>query len=90
MASFLLSKETDICEIFANKFSSLSESGFIPTKLIEVLEDEYGIKFSSLSESGFIPTQIRKYWFYLWPGLFSSLSESGFIPTGTELVLVPP
>jgi len=38
-------------------FSSLSESGFIPTELVNLRNDaEEKAEFSSLSESGFIPT----------------------------------
>jgi len=37
-------------------FSSLSESGFIPTTWSQAVEDSLEEKFSSLSESGFIPT----------------------------------
>ena len=37
-------------------FSSLSESGFIPTEEIERVIYQEVISFSSLSESGFIPT----------------------------------
>ena len=66
------------------QFSSLSESGFIPTEfLLEFLFVLNG-QFSSLSESGFIPTILD-----LLEGTFerlgfSSLSESGFIPTKKE------
>jgi len=38
------------------KFSSLSESGFIPTNTGAVEEEGKRMEFSSLSESGFIPT----------------------------------
>ena len=58
MASFLLSvtwykKEDDL-----DWFSSLSESGFIPTMI--GIESQFQCRsvFSSLSESGFIPTRI--------------------------------
>ncbi len=37
-------------------FSSLSESGFIPTEKNAKVPDTKAIRFSSLSESGFIPT----------------------------------
>jgi len=64
------------------RFSSLSESGFIPTnKRNNSFTGKVRSLFSSLSESGFIPT-------FLWDLdedqvvlMFSSLSESGFIPT---------
>ena len=39
------------------QFSSLSESGFIPTAIIRAIAVGSARKFSSLSESGFIPTQ---------------------------------
>ena len=38
-------------------FSSLSESGFIPTRVFVVIECSGKEVFSSLSESGFIPTK---------------------------------
>jgi len=41
-------------------FSSLSESGFIPTKKVNDVANKAVVKFSSLSESGFIPTYIHQ------------------------------
>ena len=38
-------------------FSSLSESGFIPTPDHVVVRPDNWVWFSSLSESGFIPTK---------------------------------
>jgi len=62
-------------------FSSLSESGFIPTEGTAEFREHFRNKFSSLSESGFIPTSgtttVREH----FSNKFSSLSESGFIPT---------
>jgi len=46
------------------EFSSLSESGFIPTPEGTCEFKEYFSKFSSLSESGFIPT---------WPSIQSTM-----------------
>ena len=37
-------------------FSSLSESGFIPTQVAWRVSRDPKLEFSSLSESGFIPT----------------------------------
>ena len=62
-------------------FSSLSESGFIPTNLLEREDSEFLLRFSSLSESGFIPTPEGTCEFKEYFSKFSSLSESGFIPT---------
>ena len=50
--------EYDTSEITVPAFSSLSESGFIPTMIDIYLEPDGGMLFSSLSESGFIPTNI--------------------------------
>ena len=65
-------------------FSSLSESGFIPTKelLGKVINELEG--FSSLSESGFIPTRGGAVPHNVGR-MFSSLSESGFIPTSKRV-----
>ena len=66
-------------------FSSLSESGFIPTLVKEVSVSLTRLGFSSLSESGFIPTCCgTKHWCCNKGLRFSSLSESGFIPTSTD------
>ena len=56
VASFLLTIDKQLTWTNTEEFSSLSESGFIPTKPITV---EFVLDvptFSSLSESGFIPT----------------------------------
>ena len=42
------------------RFSSLSESGFIPTESGGVVEVSSRNMFSSLSESGFIPTLVKE------------------------------
>jgi len=56
VASFLHGSQRTAEEVVPLQFSSLSESGFIPT-LIHGVFDRLGIVwFSSLSESGFIPT----------------------------------
>ena len=81
VASFLQGSTLVTIPVTGSLFSSLSESGFIPTG--KRMENRFEILtlFSSLSESGFIPThsgpsrgRFRQAW-------FSSLSESGFIPT---------
>ena len=57
MASFLLRNILGYVEKSNYAFSSLSESGFIPTSVDFENVEIYGdFKFSSLSESGFIPT----------------------------------
>ena len=61
-------------------FSSLSESGFIPTEVSSRNVSAIA-KFSSLSESGFIPTCDWLIGPVTGKQKFSSLSESGFIPT---------
>ena len=63
------------------QFSSLSESGFIPTLIMVNFGFGKDNRFSSLSESGFIPTEFRNILGYVEKSKFSSLSESGFIPT---------
>jgi len=56
VASFLHNNSNAKGKLYRRQFSSLSESGFIPTVENE-LERRFCIcKFSSLSESGFIPT----------------------------------
>ena len=72
-------------------FSSLSESGFIPTPYGIFNVIEFAAKFSSLSESGFIPTSLFSSKVkVLIRTRFSSLSESGFIPTpGTKEIRNP-
>ncbi len=58
VASFL---HKDILEEFKaslKEFSSLSESGFIPTEFKEYFSNNTAVWFSSLSESGFIPTGV--------------------------------
>jgi len=80
VASFLLVEDDLNRENVEFLFSSLSESGFIPTHTGQKRVKKISERFSSLSESGFIPTVVQiddvtcKF-------LFSSLSESGFIPT---------
>ena len=65
-----------------NKFSSLSESGFIPTSLRRL-----GLYFSQETVLISFREWLHSYWNGLGKGLrrralrFSSLSESGFIPT---------
>ena len=54
--SYSMKKFLEYTKTFA-MFSSLSESGFIPTKDKETLDAFKKALFSSLSESGFIPTQ---------------------------------
>jgi len=66
-------------------FSSLSESGFIPTIIREHFSNNSCDWFSSLSESGFIPTIKDKETLDAFKKAFSSLSESGFIPTRTNV-----
>ena len=44
----------NVLEVALQEFSSLSESGFIPTIALQCARNPEG--FSSLSESGFIPT----------------------------------
>ena len=56
MASFLLSNALEALADLFQPFSSLSESGFIPTKSTVLKGTSWTLVFSSLSESGFIPT----------------------------------
>ena len=56
MASFLLTAIARTIAVQAARFSSLSESGFIPTGLKKAINQAASKVFSSLSESGFIPT----------------------------------
>ena len=57
VASFLLVVKNRRFLGFRVRFSSLSESGFIPTlKLLSSSATRMRYRFSSLSESGFIPT----------------------------------
>ena len=57
VASFLLNYAAKRIADCIDEFSSLSESGFIPTFLFQFLMVfKQSAKFSSLSESGFIPT----------------------------------
>ena len=82
MASFLLQTK-DLFDVFrAEVFSSLSESGFIPTmEFSREVEKNLG-KGSHLFQrvASFLPSAacMSKQRFV---DLFSSLSESGFIPT---------
>jgi len=82
VASFLHSNYLPSALWLLSEFSSLSESGFIPTDRLGLVFDQ-AIKgvFSSLSESGFIPTIQQAIWEKKRFKGFSSLSESGFIPT---------
>jgi len=59
VASFLLEIAVDFGTM-TEEFSSLSESGFIPTlwQADLIVSDRFSV-FSSLSESGFIPTDIN-------------------------------
>ena len=56
VASFLLIDDQGNESEVSKKFSSLSESGFIPTKASFSRIHRLSLLFSSLSESGFIPT----------------------------------
>ena len=47
---------TGIVRAITIQFSSLSESGFIPTDGAQSHPGRSAVRFSSLSESGFIPT----------------------------------
>ena len=58
VASFLLSRRFVGFRVSTGQFSSLSESGFIPTSESYCTSGSQGHQFSSLSESGFIPTFI--------------------------------
>ena len=82
-------KNKEMLERFREElFSSLSESGFIPTGSWEDQWERILLTFSSLSESGFIPTYVIYASFGGYFSQFSSLSESGFIPTDYKLVAV--
>ena len=81
VASFLHLVETELMQKMDQLFSSLSESGFIPTPEGKIQFKEHFSKFSSLSESGFIPTHHVTQFIQTRFNSFSSLSESGFIPT---------
>ncbi len=81
VASFLHSYIGKTTAGFDLVFSSLSESGFIPTQGTCWSCWRCTSLFSSLSESGFIPTKETLDAFKKALGEFSSLSESGFIPT---------
>ena len=72
VASFLLIVNNIESQLSRLGFSSLSESGFIPTRSIAVQAARNPEGFSSLSESGFIPTGIK---LLLAAGLFSSSSH---------------
>jgi len=84
VASFLPRMFHLLPERLGRLFSSLSESGFIPTRVPLGFRDSgVGVRFSSLSESGFIPTlKLKTHCQSTITSGFSSLSESGFIPTG--------
>ena len=56
MASFLHLIKEIVVSLGRLGFSSLSESGFIPTMFFDQETKEFLWEFSSLSESGFIPT----------------------------------
>ena len=56
VASFLLKSKEMLEQFKKGLFSSLSESGFIPTVIGPKDKGKKPVKFSSLSESGFIPT----------------------------------
>ena len=84
MASFLLINDRNLNYAAKRMFSSLSESGFIPTMYIRNVLEVALQEFSSLSESGFIPTIPRNHeCSTYYQREFSSLSESGFIPTSS-------
>jgi len=81
VASFLLN-DRNLNYAAKRMFSSLSESGFIPTRVsrdpkLEVIEIVL-ISFREWLHSYF---KQKIYSMFLEPRLFSSLSESGFIPT---------
>ncbi len=57
VASFLLVSVRKLGLYFTEEFSSLSESGFIPTYRGDKKSPLESSRFSSLSESGFIPTK---------------------------------
>jgi len=61
VASFLLTAIVKRLYINCAQFSSLSESGFIPTSVQPHELARVLIEFSSLSESGFIPTVTRPF-----------------------------
>jgi len=82
VASFLPGRYPVTVVTTANMFSSLSESGFIPTDLLHEVQNELETKvLISFRE------WLHSYTSHLQGGLwgsawtFSSLSESGFIPT---------
>jgi len=82
VASFLHQQFLYRLLLVLNAFSSLSESGFIPTQIRNIDAGHPRTWFSSLSESGFIPTsELHIDMSANTVKLFSSLSESGFIPT---------
>jgi len=56
VASFLPKFLFEFLLVLNSQFSSLSESGFIPTHPLYIVCNQTQTKFSSLSESGFIPT----------------------------------
>ena len=82
VASFLQQSKQKVVPEVEIMFSSLSESGFIPTivKLIHGVFDRLGVLISFRewlhSYLLIMNSQTRK-----WLPKFSSLSESGFIPT---------
>jgi len=59
VASFLPVRIDSPFTFGEGEFSSLSESGFIPTALFLMILNKQNRKFSSLSESGFIPTRVH-------------------------------
>jgi len=60
VASFLRAIEDFAVKLANEEFSSLSESGFIPTREMFTNNTAVWLMFSSLSESGFIPTFVNK------------------------------
>ena len=85
VASFLLPPSGNIVRVNSSKFSSLSESGFIPTLLYN-LARVFGPRSSShLFQRVASFLQILKLIHGVFDRLgFSSLSESGFIPTNIK------
>jgi len=69
VASFLRMSHLSSSEKERQEFSSLSESGFIPTVWDKTVRSTLEKEFSSLSESGFIPT------YNVWEPVLGSRSQ---------------
>jgi len=82
VASFLQTQDSQIVQVSVSLFSSLSESGFIPTEKCSVTTRQFG-KYVLISFREWLHSYPEGIYSFreMFSNKFSSLSESGFIPT---------